>query len=425
MVYVGIDLHLKQLTVCIRNEQGDVTLRRQVSTRPHKVREFLDELRQHDGGYVAILEVCGFHDWLVRALREEPACHDVVVVHPDQRSKKKTDRRDANLLCELLWVNRQRLVAGERVQGVRRVYTPTPEEQQDRQLTSVRQRLGRQRTRTLNQIHYLLRRHNLEWDRPTKTFQTEKVKRWLKKLSLGECDRLELDHLLEQWEMWDRQIDQLGERIAARFDRNAAAKLLATIVGVSCYMALAISSRIGAISRFARGRSLANFLGLTPGSRSSGETERLGSITKEGSRHVRFLLGQLVLHVLRKDGRMRAWFKRIKQRRGSKIARVAVMRRLAVIMWHMLTKNEPYCYGGVPQRTRPAVGELSEAKREQQRREVLEDFTRAASHGATTAAHAATTAAHAAATAAHAAASESTGSSSLCPVPEETASCPA
>lgn len=418
MVYVGIDLHLKQLTVCIRNEQGDVTLRRQVSTRPHKVREFLDELRQHDGGYVAILEVCGFHDWLVRALREEPACHDVVVVHPDQRSKKKTDRRDANLLCELLWVNRQRLVAGERVQGVRRVYTPTPEEQQDRQLTSVRQRLGRQRTRTLNQIHYLLRRHNLEWDRPTKTFQTEKVKRWLKKLSLGECDRLELDHLLEQWEMWDRQIDQLGERIAARFDRNAAAKLLATIVGVSCYMALAISSRIGAISRFARGRSLANFLGLTPGSRSSGETERLGSITKEGSRHVRFLLGQLVLHVLRKDGRMRAWFKRIKQRRGSKIARVAVMRRLAVIMWHMLTKNEPYCYGGVPQRTRPAVGELSEAKREQQRREVLEDFTRAASH-------AATTAAHAAATAAHAAASESTGSSSLCPVPEETASCPA
>lgn len=418
MVYLGIDLHLKQLTVCIRNEQGDVTLRRQVSTRPHKVREFLDELRQHDGGYVAILEVCGFHDWLVRMLRAEPACHDVVVVHPDKRSKRKTDRRDANLLCELLWVNRQRLVAGERVQGVRRVYTPTPEEQQDRQLTSVRQRLGRQRTRTLNQIHYLLRRHNLEWDRPTKTFQTNKVKRWLKQLSLGECDRLELDHLLEQWELWDRQIEQLDERIAARFDGNAAAKLLATIVGVSCYMALAISSRIGAIARFARGRSLANFLGLTPGSRSSGETERLGSITKEGSRHVRFLLGQLVLHVLRKDGRMRAWFKRIKQRRGSKIARVAVMRRLAVIMWHMLTKNEPYCYGGVPQRTRPAPGELSEAERELQRREVLESFVPAASH-------AAATASHAAATAAHGAASGSTGSSSLCPVHEETASCPA
>lgn len=417
MLYIGIDLHLKQLTVCIRNEQGDVTLRRQVSTRPHKVREFLDELRQCDGGYVVILEVCGFHDWLVRMLRDEPACHDVVVVHPDQRSKKKTDRRDANMLSEILWVNRQRLLAGERVQGVRRVYTPTPEEQQDRQLTSVRQRLGRQRTRTLNQIHYLLRRHNLEWDRPTKTFQTAKVKRWLKQLSLGECDRLELDHLLAQWELWDRQIDQLDERIAARFDRNAAAQLLATIVGVSCYMALAITSRIGAVARFARGRSLANFLGLTPGSRSSGETERLGSITKEGSRHVRFLLGQLVLHVLRKDGRMRAWFKRIKQRRGSKIARVAVMRRLAVILWHMLTKNEPYSYGGMPQRTRRAPGQLSEAQRDEQRREVLESFVPAASRGVATAS--------CATTASHSAAAPSTGSSSLCPVHEEAASCPA
>ena len=56
----------------------------------------------------------------------------------------------------------------------------------------------------------------------------------------------------------------------------------------------------------------------------------------------RFLLGQLVLHVLRRDAGMRAWYQRIKKRRGSKIARVAVMRRLAVIFWHMLQKRQPY-----------------------------------------------------------------------------------
>ncbi len=395
MLYVGIDLHLKQLTVCIRDEQGNITLRRQVSTRPAKVREFLDDLGRHEEGYVAMLEVCGFHDWLVRLLRAEAACRDVLTIQPKKRSKKKTDRRDANDLSELLWVNRQRLLAGERVQGVRRVYQPTEDEQQDRQLTSVRMRLSRQRTRTLNQIHYLLRRHNLEWDRPTKTFQTQKVRQWLKKLPLGEIDRLEMDHLLAQWELWDQQLEELDQRIEARFQQNAAAKLLATIVGVSCYMALAIASRVGDVSRFAHGRSLANFFGLTPGSRSSGETERLGSITKEGSRQVRFLLGQLVLHVLRRDARMRTWYKRIKQRRGAKIARVAVMRRLAVIMWHMLSKEEAYVYGGVPERSRRASDPpFTEAELEAHRRAILESFAPAKSCET---------------------AEESTGASSLCP----------
>jgi transposase len=362
MLYIGIDLHGKQMTVCVRNEAGDAVLQRQVSTRPASVDEFLEQIHAAEGGesYVALLEVCGFHDWLVKRLQGDDRCRDVVVIHPDQRSKTKTDRRDASKLSELLWVNRQRLLAGERAKGVRRVYQPTDDERQDRQLTSVRMRAGRQRTRTINQMRYLLRRNNLEWERPTKTFQTRKVKQWLKTLPLDETDRLEMDHLLEQWELWDRQIDQLDERIAQRFALSDAAKLLATIVGVSCYMALAIASRIGDVSRFVRGRSLANFLGLTPGSRSSGDVRRLGSITKQGSRMVRFMLGQLTVHVLKTDGKMRAWYKRIKRRRGAKIARVAVMRRLSVIMWHMLSKQEAYRHGGPPRNTRRASQRLED-----------------------------------------------------------------
>ena len=358
MLYVGVDLHRKQLTVCIRNETGDITLRRQVSTRPRKVRQFLDDFQED---YCVLVEVCGFEDWFVKLLRAEPRCHEVVSTHPDSRSKKKTDRRDANGLSELLWLNRGRLDKDEKLQGIRRVYQPTDEEQQDRRITSVRLRLARQRTRTLNQIHYLLRRHNLEWDRPTKTFQTKAVRQWLKRLPLDNIERLELDQLLQQWELLDKHLQEVEEQIDARFLQSEAAQLLATIPGVGCYMALAIACRIGDIGRFPHGRSLANYLGLTPGSRSSGETERLGSITKEGSRHVRFLLGQLVLHLLRRDARMRAWYQRIKKRRGSKIARVAVMRRGAVIMWHMLTKKEPYRYGGRPQPARQAAARAAEA----------------------------------------------------------------
>jgi transposase len=353
MLYIGIDLHSKQLTVSLRNEAGDVVLRRQVSTRPAKVEEFLKQVHElEDGKYVAMLEVCGFHDWLVRRLQADERCQEVVLVQPEETSRKKTDPRDANRLGEMLWVHRQRLLAGTKVQGLRRVQIPTDAERQDRQLTSQRQRLGRRRTQTINQLRHVLRRNNREWDRPTKGFQTQKVRAWLKTLALDETDRLEVNQLLEQWALWDRQIAQLEERLAARFEQHTGAQLLATIRGVSCYMALAIICRIGDIRRFASGRSLANFFGLTPSSRSSGEKQCLGSITKQGSRIVRFLLGQLVLHALRTDGKLRNWYKGIKKRRGAKIARVAVMRRLAVIMWHMLSKQEAYQPGGVPVGTR-------------------------------------------------------------------------
>ena len=88
---------------------------------------------------------------------------------------------------------------------------------------------------------------------------------------------------------------------------------------------------------------------------------------------MRFLLGQLVLHVLRTDGKLRKWYKGIKQRRGSKIARVAVMRRLAVIMWHMLSKQEPYQPGGMPAGTRRRRGaeDPQQACEVPARREVL------------------------------------------------------
>ena len=68
----------------------------------------------------------------------------------------------------------------------------------------------------------------------------------------------------------------------------------------------------------------------------------------------RFILGQLVMHVLQRDAWMRAWYGMIKRRRGAKIARVAVMRRLATIIWHMVKHNEPYVTGGPPRRKHQA-----------------------------------------------------------------------
>ena len=351
MLYLGIDLHRKQLTVSVRNEKGDVVLRRQVSTRWEKVREFLKWVQAEaveKSGFVAIMETCGFEDWLIRLLKEYD-CREVVLIQPEKLSKRKTDRRDAHAMSELLWVNRQRLLAGEKVHGVRRVRLASAEEQQDRQITAARQRAGQKRTRTINQIKYILRRRNIEWDCPTKTFETKKVRKWLREMALSAVERLEMNHLLAQWELWDQQIEELEKVIVERFQKNPTAQVLATMPGVSAYSGLALAARIGPIENFPRPRSLANYWGLTPGCRNSGEmTDRLGSITKQGSRMARFILGQLVLHALRKDAWLRAWYGRIKRRRGAKIARVAVMRRLATIFWHMVKHQEPYVAGGPP-----------------------------------------------------------------------------
>ena len=347
MSYLGIDLHLKQMTVSLRNESGDVLLRRQVSTRQSKLEEFRQQLHKvlaTGEKYVAVVEVCGFHDWLVQWLKEDERCHDVLVVQPLGRSATKTDRRDAHGLSELFWVNRERLQRGERVHGVRTVQVPNEDQQADwgADETTTRERLVRRRTQTLNQIHKILRRRNLEWDLPTKTFQTVKVRQWLKTVELDPTDRSAMNQLLRQWELWDEQLLAVDGWIRERFLASREAQLLATMPGVIMFIGLVIACRIAPIERFPRGRSLANFLGLTPGCSSSGETERVGSITKIGSRMVRYLLAQAIQHLLRRDGSVRTWYLRIKRRRGSKIARVAVMRRTATIMWRMLSTGEPW-----------------------------------------------------------------------------------
>lgn len=364
MFYLAIDQHRKQLTVNLRDEAGDVVLRRQVSTTWKKVRSFFEQLCERassDGGFVAILEVCGFNDWLIKMLREYE-CREIVLIQPEKRDKQKTDRRDANALGELLWVNRQRLLKGKNVQKARRVSIPSAQESDNRQVTELRKKTTDGRTRIINRVHRLLAKHNLHQDCPAKGIQTKKTRRWLQELELPSIDRLEMDHLLAQWELYDQQLEALNEEIKKRQAQDENACLLASLPGANAFNSLTLACRIsGGIDRFPRGSSLANFWGLTPGCRNSGENKkRLGSITKAGSPMARRILGHLVLHVLRKDAWMRKWYRRIKQRRGSKIARVAVMRRLATIIWHMLKYRQPYCPGGPP--------------RVRQQREFLESF---------------------------------------------------
>jgi transposase len=346
MLYLGIDQHARQLTISLRAENGDVLQARQVSTQPEKINAFFQQLtreRLHDGeSFMAVLEVCGFNDWLIRLLRDY-RCHQVILIQPEERKKRKTDRRDAAALSELLWVNRQRLLHGKPVRGLRQVDIANATDQANRRLTTLRKEAGQARTRLVNTIRHLLRRHNLQWEMPTKRLPTQAAIAWLKQVALPEIDRLEMNHLLADLERVQQRLKELEGVIAQRSRASKEAEIMATMPGVSHFTATSLACRVGRVERFPRAHSLANYWGLTPGCRNSGENnQRLGSITKAGSAMARWLLAQVTHKVLRKDARLREWFKRIKRRRGATIARVAVMRKLATILWHMLSKKMSY-----------------------------------------------------------------------------------
>ena len=346
MLYLGIDQHARQITISLRDENGDVLMARQVSTKPTKINEFFQRFtgdRLSNGeSFIAVLEVCGFNDWLIRMLRDY-RCQKVILIQPEERKQRKTDRRDAAALSELLWVNRARLLQGKPVRGLRQVDIANTTDQENRRLTTLRKQAGQAQTRIVNSIKHMLRRHNLQWEMPTKTFPTQQAIAWLKQIVLPEIDRLEMDYLLTDLELVRRRMQDLERVIAERCGSSDDAVLISTIPGVGAFTAIALACRVGRVERFPRSHSLANYWGLTPGCRNSGErNQRLGSITKAGSGIARWLLAQVTQKVLRKDAQLREWFKRIKRRRGATIARVAVMRKLATIIWHMLTKRKTY-----------------------------------------------------------------------------------
>jgi len=349
MFYLGIDQHARQLTVNLRNDGGDVLLRRQVSTKPEKVTRFFADLTakcaEQQTGFWAIVEVCGFNDWLIEMLKNF-RCARIVLVQPEESGggkRKKTDRRDAAKLSELLWLFRDRMLQDKPIDKLRIVKQPTSVQLQQRRLTTLRKDARANQGRAINQIRHTLRRHNLQHDMPTKTFPTIVALAWLKTLKLPDADRLELDHALEDLQRFANRVNELDAAIARLSVDDADVQLLMKTPGMALFSSVALSSRIAGIERFKRPRALANYFGLTPGCRNSGEkNERLGRITKAGSSMARWVLGQASKHILRIDPAMRAWFKRLKRKRGSKIARVAVMRRMATIIWHMLTKRKTW-----------------------------------------------------------------------------------
>ncbi len=93
MLYLGIDQHARQITISLRDENGDVVQARQVSTQPEKINAFFQRLTRerarNDEPFVAVLEVCGFNDWLIAMLRNY-RCKQVILIQPEESDRRET-----------------------------------------------------------------------------------------------------------------------------------------------------------------------------------------------------------------------------------------------------------------------------------------------------------------------------------------------
>jgi transposase len=215
----------------------------------------------------------------------------------------------------------------------------------------------------VNKIKGIINKHNMMQDAPTEKYDTKKFRQWIAKVQLPVVDRFEIDRNIQSWELYDKQIDEVEVELVKRSEaKGVDVCRLKAIPGISAMGAITLLSRIGDIKRFKNPDSLANYFGLTPGCHNTAGKHRVGGITKRGNAVARLVLNFAVLHVVRKDPLMKAWHKKIKSKKGAKTARVAVMRRLATIIWHILRWGKPYQFRYDPPTPVPKRGDLRSPK---------------------------------------------------------------
>jgi len=341
---IGMDVHRDFCEVAIA-EAGTVGSAGRIATRPAALELFAASLAPSD---VVALEVTGNAGEIARIL--EPHVARVVVVSPHDtgisRARAKTDRLDARALAKLL-------AAGE----LDAVWMPDEWTRAMRRRLARRDQLVRARTRAKNEIHAVLIRR-LQGRPPVTDVFGVRGRRWLSELELPEDERETIAGCLRHVDFLDAEVAALDRAIASEALRHPDVLRLMTVPGVSVITASTFIAAIGDIRRFPSARKLIGYLGLDPRVRQSGPgPARHGRITKQGSASVRHVLVEAAWVTVRAPGPMRAFYERVRARRGAQVAAVATARKLASLFWCLLTREQDYAFGQ-PSLTRRKVRKL-------------------------------------------------------------------
>jgi transposase len=329
MVHVGVDLDKRSSQIAVLTEDGEIRQQR-LPNDPTQLERFFAELPPHTP--IAI-EASGTWWWLVDLL--EHLGHDPILSHPKQTkaiaaARLKNDRVDAERLALLL-----------RGELLPTVWIPSAALREARELIRHRIQLVWLRGVIRNRLQAMLARRNLQ---PTsgKSWLTQRGQRELQQLPLTDTPRRIREDCGTLLPMLDTQIRRLDTELVARWGRDPRVQRLTTIPGIGPFIAIVLVLELGDIQRFASAKRVASYVGLTPRVRGSAGRVRAGHITKEGNRLLRWVLVLAATQAVRRPGPLRTWFHAVKKRRGKKVARVALARRLAEIVFHVWKQECDY-----------------------------------------------------------------------------------
>jgi transposase len=329
---IALDVHRDFCEVAIKDESG-LRLAGRVKTSPEGLELFAQSLASDDQ---VALEATGPAHAIAQIL--QPHVARVVIANTRKlcaiaESKVKTDKVDAKTLCELLGAG-----------FLPAVWSPDEFTRALRRRLQRRSKLVRSRTRVKNECHAVLAR-NLKGRPPMTDVFGKTGREWLATLELPADERETVECCL-------REVDFLGSEVAL-IERELAAQALScqeirrlmTVPGVSLVSAATFLAVVGDAERFSSPKKLVSYLGLDPRVRQSGEAPaRHGRISKQGSAEARHMLCEAAWVLIRTPGPLRAFYERVRARRGAQIALVATARKLGVLFWHLLTREEDYAF---------------------------------------------------------------------------------
>lgn len=329
---IGLDVHRDFCEIAIW-QNGEVRRAKQVLTKPSKLMQFAQSLDLKDR---VALESTSNALAIARLIK--PHVKEVVIVNTRRlkaiaEAKHKTDRHDAKLLAQLL--------AAGMLEGA---WLPDERTRALRRRVSRRARLVVHRTRQKNEVLAVLHR-NLKRRPPMSDAFSPKGCQWLLKQELPADEQETIDACLRQLEFLNTEIGHIESKLAQFAVESADARRLMTVPGVGLVTSVCFLAQIGEISRFQNPQKLVGYLGLDPRVRQSGaEQAKLGHISKEGSALVRHVLVEAAHTAVRSPGPHRAFYERVRARRGHSIAIIAVARKMCVLFWYLLTHGEDYAH---------------------------------------------------------------------------------
>jgi len=327
---IGMDIH-RTFAEVVFWEDGNLRPAGRVSMTRIGLEAFGRSLTKEDE---VVIEATGMR-WRRSAYWRRTSAR-VIVANPLQvkaiaHAHVKTDKIDAGVLASL-----------RAADFLPEIWLPDADTERLRRLVARRNQVVRHRTRIKNEVHAILHAHLIP-PCPHADLFGRLGRIWLARQVIPDDERAAIDRHLRELDRLSEDLESLDREIAQAAIGDPAVKRLLTITGVNLIVAAGLAAAIGDVRRFPDPQKLVSYVGLNPRVRQSGlGLAQHGRISKRGRSHARAMLVEAAWAASKAPGPLRAFFLRIRARRGHQIAAVAVARKLAVLCWHLLTKGADY-----------------------------------------------------------------------------------